>query len=64
LKKNIGTQDRLIRLGIAIALLVFAYWQRSWIALLAALFVFYEAFSSWCILYHFLEKSSCPTEKK
>ena len=59
-KKNIGTADRLLRLSFAIALLFYAWWQGSWIALGFSLFTFYEALSSWCILYQFLGKNSCP----
>ncbi|HUD00805.1 MAG TPA: DUF2892 domain-containing protein [Rhabdochlamydiaceae bacterium] len=60
LKKNIGTPGRLIRLAIGILLLGYAYWQMSWIALVLALFTFFEAFMSWCILYQILGKNSCP----
>jgi ABC-type uncharacterized transport system permease subunit len=60
LKKNIGTPGRLIRLAIVILLLGYAYWQMSWIALVLALFTFFEAFMSWCILYQILGKNSCP----
>jgi hypothetical protein len=58
-KKNIGTADRLLRLGLAFALLLYAWWQSSWIALGFSLFTFYEALSSWCILYQLLGKNSC-----
>lgn len=59
MKKNIGTQDRLIRLALAFLLLVLAWWLSSWILLAVSLFVFYEAAASWCVLYQFLGKSSC-----
>lgn len=60
MKKNLGTADRLIRLGIGVIVLIFAWWQMSWISLGVALFIFYEALASWCILYQILGKSSCP----
>lgn len=63
MKKNIGTPDRLLRLSIGIALLVFAWWQNSWIALAAAIFTFYEALAGWCILYQILGKNSCPINR-
>lgn len=62
--KNIGTPDRLFRLAIAILLLIYAWWQSSWIALGFSLFTFYEALASWCILYQILGKNSCPIKKK
>lgn len=64
MKPNIGNKDRLIRLGIAAVLLMIAYWQRSWLLLFASVFVFFEVFASWCILYSFLGKSSCPIKKE
>jgi hypothetical protein len=64
MKKNIGTTDRIIRLIIAILLLIYAWWQSSWIALGFSLFTFYEAIASWCILYQLLGKSSCPIDKE
>lgn len=64
MKKNIGTKDRLIRLAIAIALLLLAYWKSSWIVLAFSLFVFFEAFMSWCVMYQLLGKSSCPISRK
>jgi Protein of unknown function (DUF2892) len=62
MKKNIGTSDRLVRLALGMALLLFAWWQSSWIALGVALFTFYEALAGWCILYQLLGKSSCPLD--
>jgi hypothetical protein len=59
-QKNIDYQGRLLRLAIGIALLAFAYWQSSWIAFILALFTFFEAFMSWCIVYQLLGKNSCP----
>lgn len=66
MKKNIGTKDRLLRAGFGVILLVLAWWLDnwvSWIVLLAALFTFYEAIASWCVVYHFLGKSSCPIDQ-
>ncbi|HAB99049.1 MAG TPA: DUF2892 domain-containing protein [Parachlamydiales bacterium] len=62
--KNIGTADRIFRLLIAVLLLALAYWKSSWILLGASLFVFFESFVGWCILYQILGKSSCPVKKK
>lgn len=64
MKKNLGKPDRLLRLAIAIAILIYAYWKGSWIALAASAFVFFEAYMSWCILYQLLGKSSCPIHRK
>jgi hypothetical protein len=62
--KNIGTADRVIRLIIALILLGLAYWKASWILLLIGLFVLFEALVGWCVVYHFLGKSSCVVKKK
>lgn len=63
MKKNIGTQDRIIRFVIGLLLLALAWWQMSWIALALALFTFYEALASWCIFYQLIGKSSCPIDR-
>jgi hypothetical protein len=64
LRKNMGKQDRLYRLATATILLLLAAWLKSWILLAASLFVFAEALFSWCIVYQFLGKSTCPVQKK
>jgi hypothetical protein len=64
LKKNLGTTDRLLRLSIAIVLLIYALLNGSVIAFLGSLFVFYEAFASWCLFYQLIGKSSCPIDRK
>lgn len=63
MKKNIGTRDRLIRLALACVFLGLAWYFKSWILLLAALFTFYEALVGWCIVYQLLGKSSCPLNR-
>ncbi len=62
--KNIGTPDRVVRLVIAIFLLFYAYYKMSFIILFFSLFVFFESFMSWCIVYQILGKNSCPIEKR
>jgi hypothetical protein len=62
-KKNIDTAGRVFRLLAGLFLLGYAYYQMSWIALAFGLFVLFESFMSWCIVYHFLGKSSCSTKK-
>lgn len=64
IKKNIGTKDRIIRLVLALIFLGVAIWERSWIALAASLFTFYEAFMGWCILYQLLGINSCQINNK
>lgn len=64
MKKNIGTTDRVIRYLLAMLLLVYSLWSGSWIAFGFSIFVFYEALASWCVLYQFLGKNSCPIDKK
>lgn len=63
-KKNLGTSGRILRLLIAIALLIYAFWMKSWIALALALFTFFEAGMSWCVLYQMLGIDHCPINKK
>ena len=60
MKKNMGKKDKTIRLIIAVALLAYAAWQGSWLALIGAAFVFFEYFMSWCVFYALIGKNSCP----
>ncbi|CAN5157747.1 hypothetical protein BH09PAT1_BH09PAT1_2280 [soil metagenome] len=59
--KNIGSGDRLIRMAIGFALLMFAI-TTSWnpIILFFAGFAFFEAIFSWCGFYAAIGKNSCP----
>lgn len=59
MKKNIGRQDKIIRAIIALALFATAYWLKSWIALIIALFVVFEVATSWCLFYQLIGKNSC-----
>lgn len=63
IKKNIGTGDRLIRLGIAVALFALAAWWKSWVILGFAFFTLFEAVASWCIFYQVIGKSSCKVDR-
>lgn len=45
-------------------LLALAYWKMSWILLIIGLFVLFESFMSWCVVYQILGKNSCPIKKK
>lgn len=64
MNKNIGPTDRLLRAILGVLLLLFAWWQSSWIALGFAIFTFYEALASWCILYQLIGKNTCPIEDR
>ncbi len=64
LRKNINTTGRLLRLSVGILLLMYAYWQRSWIALVFAIFTLFEALMSWCVVYQILGIRSCRVKKK
>ncbi|MBS3904475.1 MAG: DUF2892 domain-containing protein [Simkania sp.] len=64
LPRNIDTSGRVIRLSIGILVLGYACWKMSWIALILALFIFFEALTSWCIVYHIFGIHNCPTKKK
>lgn len=62
MRKNLDLKGRLLRLAIGLALLAYAWWASSWIALAAALFAFYEAAKSWCVLYQLLGINHCPID--
>jgi Protein of unknown function (DUF2892) len=62
MKKNIGTADRLLRLGIAIILFILAWYYASWILLAVAVFTLFEAFAGWCIMFQFTGKNTCSHE--
>jgi len=64
MEKNIGTADRILRGFFGVVLLGLAWWYASWILLAVSLFCFYEALSSWCVMYQILGKNSCPIDKK
>lgn len=60
--RNIGRADRIIRLGLAVGLLLWAI-TTSWNPLLIFFsgFALFESIFSWCGLYAGLGKNSCPT---
>jgi len=60
--KNIGTNDRVIRIGIGVTFLLIAIattWS-PWLLFFSG-FAFFEAIFSWCGLYAALGKNTCPT---
>lgn len=67
MRQNIGTPDRLIRLGIGIVLLaagIYAtykinLWAGALIVLIGAFSIF-EALYGWCAIYALLGKNTCP----
>lgn len=63
MKSNIGKVDRLIRLALAVLLLIYAYWQGSWIAFGFSIFTFYESLAGWCAFYQLIGRNSCPLSK-
>ena len=64
MKPNLNTSGRVIRFAAAIILLLYAWWQASWLALAFGLFCLYEAVASWCIIYQLLGINSCKIERK
>ena len=62
--KNISTADRVIRLLIGFVLLGLAIFQMSVILLIIALFCFFEASMSWCVMYQLLGINTCRLKKK
>ena len=63
-KKNIGTTGRIVRLILGIALLVYAYFASSWIALACAVFTVIESITSWCVMNQIFGINSCSIHKK
>jgi hypothetical protein len=63
MKSNMGKVDRLIRLALAVLLLIYAYWQGSWIALVFSIFTFYESWAGWCAFYQLIGRNSCPLSR-
>ncbi|MGK5595712.1 MAG: YgaP family membrane protein [Parachlamydiaceae bacterium] len=61
--KNLDTNGRLLRAMIAVLLLAYAIVEKSWLALFFSLFVFFEAYMSWCVLYQILGINHCPIDK-
>lgn len=64
MKKNIGTSDRLLRLGLAIVIAIGILFTSSIvlriILAIVSLFVLYEAVVGWCALYQLIGKNTCP----
>jgi len=59
--RNIGTNDRIVRLLLGIALLVWAMLTSwSWWLVFFSGFCFFEAAFSWCGMYAALGKNTCP----
>jgi hypothetical protein len=58
--RNIGMKDRVVRLLLALFLLFIGVWLWIPAMMLIAGFVFYEAVSSWCVLYAAMGKNTCP----
>ena len=66
MKKNLGTEDRIVRLVMAVIVGVFIFLTHSvfFQILLAgiSLFILYESLAGWCILYALMGKNTCPLE--
>ncbi|MSU60766.1 MAG: DUF2892 domain-containing protein [Candidatus Staskawiczbacteria bacterium] len=61
--KNIGRNDRLLRLAIGVGLLLWAM-LTTWSPILIFLsgFAIFEAIFSWCGFYAAMGKNTCPVE--
>ena len=67
MKNNIGTPDRMVRIGIGtllVAASIYIAWRYNpWIGLIPLIigaFAIYEAAIGWCALYALLGKNTCP----
>ena len=64
-QKNIGTADRVIRIIIGVAILMYIIMGNHTLlttvvlGVLAA-FCFYQALTSWCLWYQIIGKNTCP----
>lgn len=63
-EKNIDNFGRLWRFLLGVALLAYAIWASSWLALIFALFCFFQALFSWCVMYQIFGWNSCPIHRK
>lgn len=64
MKKNLGTSDRILRFSASFLFFILSIWLNSWILFAVAVFIFFEAITSWCILYQIIGKNTCPISKK
>lgn len=70
MKKNIDTKGRLFRLACGIFYLILAivtYPWSIWVSLILLFFSllgFYQALTSWCVVYYFLGIDHCPVDIK
>ena len=67
IKKNIGTADRVLRIGLGIVLLILAFFSEGWgagVLVVTGLFCLYEGAASWCLLYQLIGKNSCPVDRQ
>jgi putative Mn2+ efflux pump MntP len=69
MEKNIGFNDRLVRLILGLCAIAGAYfiainvnWLAGIIVALLGAFSIYEALVGWCIVYKILGKNTCPIE--
>ncbi len=69
MEKNIGFNDRMIRLSLGLLALLAAYFiaiRVNWIAgaivALLGAFSIYEALVGWCIMYKILGINTCPVK--
>jgi hypothetical protein len=67
MKKNIGTEDRIIRLILGIIAFVLAYFLNNEIikilCVIFGVFCVFQAIFSWCALNSLLGKNTCPISK-
>lgn len=64
--KNVGTLDRMIRLGLGIVLLGLLFWMEGpirWIGLMGFVFLATAAVT-WCPIYSVLGIRTCPNERE
>lgn len=67
IKKNMGTMDRALRIGLGIVLLILSFYSTGWmtaILVVAGIFCLYEGAASWCVVYQLLGKNTCPIKRK
>jgi hypothetical protein len=58
--KNLGTPDRILRLGIGLSLSISALVFRSPVLAIFGIFTLYESLAGWCVIHQLIGRNTCP----
>ncbi len=62
--KNLNSAGRVARSIIAILFMILFFWKKNYIYLIISLFIFFEVYMSWCIVFHLLGINQCKIKKR